>query len=40
LADRGIEHYWQSPVGGHDWQYWREHVLDYVRFYGHALSRQ
>lgn len=40
LTDRGIEHYWQTPVGGHDWKYWREQVLDYVRFYGRALSQQ
>jgi len=40
LQDRGIQHYWNPYPGGHDWHYWEEHVLDYVRFYGHALSRQ
>ncbi len=40
LADRGIDHYWDPYSGGHDWQYWEDHVEDYLRFYGHALSRQ
>jgi len=40
LESRGIEHYWQPYSGGHDWKYWREHVVDYLRFYGHALSYQ
>ena len=40
LSDRGVDHYWNPYPGGHDWPYWIAHVLDYVRFYGHALSRQ
>jgi enterochelin esterase-like enzyme len=39
LAARNIPHFWQPYVGGHDWRYWREHVLDYLRFYGNALTR-
>ena len=40
LQDRDIQHYWNPYPGGHDWRYWEDHVLDYVRFYGHALSPQ
>lgn len=40
LRDRGVDHYWNPYPGGHDWPYWIAHVLDYVRFYGHALNRQ
>ncbi len=40
LQDRGIDHLWNPYPGGHDWQYWENHVLDYLRFYGHALSHQ
>ena len=40
LKDRGIAHYWNPYPGGHDWRYWEEHVLDYLQFYGHALSHQ
>jgi enterochelin esterase-like enzyme len=40
LAGRGIEHLWQVNSGEHGYTYWEEHMLDYVRFYGHALARQ
>ena len=40
LAGRGIEHLWQVDPGEHGYTYWEEHMLDYVRFYGHALARQ
>ena len=40
LAGRGIEHLWQVDTGEHGYTYWEEHMLDYVRFYGHALARQ
>ena len=40
LQDRGIEHFWNPFPGGHDWHYWEDHVLDYLRFYGRALTRQ
>jgi enterochelin esterase-like enzyme len=35
-----IPHIWQVLPGAHDYNYWRGHVLDYVRFYGSALSTQ
>jgi hypothetical protein len=38
LAQRGIEHVWQLYPGGHLWSYWDEHFIDYLRFYGNALS--
>jgi len=40
LSDRGIDHIWQVYPGAHDWQYWNEHCLDYVRYYGDALAQQ
>jgi enterochelin esterase-like enzyme len=40
LQDRGIEHIWQVYPGIHEWTYWHEHAIDYLRFYGNALARQ
>ena len=40
LAARGIDHTWQEYPGIHDWTYWHEHAVDYVRFYAHALERK
>ena len=40
LQDRGIEHVWQIYPGIHEWTYWHEHAVDYLRFYGNALARQ
>jgi enterochelin esterase-like enzyme len=40
LAARGIDHTWQVYPGVHDWTYWHEHAVDYVRFYAHALERK
>jgi enterochelin esterase-like enzyme len=40
LLDRGIEHDFHIFVGQHASEYWQEHVLDYIRFYGHALAPQ
>lgn len=40
LVDRGVEHIWQVYPGAHDYKYWREHSIDYVRFYGDALAQQ
>ncbi len=40
LRDRGIDHIWQLYGGGHDWTYWNEHTIDYLRFYGDALAQQ
>jgi enterochelin esterase-like enzyme len=38
LTTRGIEHMWQLSPGGHDWAYWGQHFIDYLRFYAHAMS--
>lgn len=38
LLQKGIEHTWQVYPGGHLWAYWHEHFVDYLRFYGEALS--
>ena len=40
LTARGIDHTWQSYPGGHDYEYWRGHVTDYIHFYGQALTRK
>ena len=40
LDERGIRHEWSVFPGGHDGEYWQEHVLDYLRFYGDAISRR
>jgi len=40
LQVRGIEHVWQIYPGIHEWTYWHEHAVDYLRFYGNALARQ
>ncbi len=40
LQVRGIDHIWQVYPGIHEWTYWHEHAIDYLRFYGNALARQ
>ena len=40
LSARGIDHTWQVYPGVHDWYYWHEHTVDYLRFYGNSLARQ
>ena len=40
LVARGIDHIWQVYPGAHDAKYWREHSVDYIRFYGDALAQQ
>jgi enterochelin esterase-like enzyme len=40
LRERGVEHIWQLYDGAHEWTYWNEHAIDYVRFYGDALAQQ
>lgn len=40
LVARGIDHIWQVYAGVHEWTYWHEHAVDYVRFYGQALARK
>ncbi len=40
LAARGIQHEWHPYPGGHEGNYWVEHALDYLMFYGHSLARQ
>jgi enterochelin esterase-like enzyme len=38
LESEGIPHVWQVYPGGHDDNYWKAHVADYLRFYGQALK--
>ncbi len=38
LMDRGIDTLWQLYPGGHLWDYWEQHFIDYLRFYAHAMS--
>jgi len=40
LTSRGIAHSFQIFAGGHDYTYWENHMLDYLRFYDSALVRQ
>ena len=40
LEERDIPHEWTVFPGGHEGEYWQEHVLDYLRFYGRALTRR
>jgi enterochelin esterase-like enzyme len=40
LAARGIDHIWQVYPGVHEWTYWHEHLVDYVRYYGLAMARK
>jgi enterochelin esterase-like enzyme len=40
LTGRGISHIWQVFPGVHGYTYWEEHMLDYVRYYGHTLAHQ
>jgi enterochelin esterase-like enzyme len=37
LSDNGVENeYLINPAGGHDMDYWRSHVAEYLAFYGEA----
>lgn len=38
LQEREVNHVWRELPGGHDYDYWRANLGDYVRFYGSALS--
>jgi enterochelin esterase-like enzyme len=38
LTARGLAHQLQILPGGHDYNYWTGHILEYIRFYGHALA--
>ncbi len=38
LLERGVPHTWNLYPGGHNWEHWRAHVDEYVRFYGSALA--
>ena len=40
LTNRDIPHTYQVHSGGHDYTYWMEHIVDYLRFYGNAMARQ
>ena len=38
LTARKIDHIWQVYPGGHDYNYWRDHAIDYIRFYDSAFQ--
>jgi enterochelin esterase-like enzyme len=38
LTDQGLKHEWHVFPGPHEAEYWIEHVPDYLRFYGAALT--
>jgi S-formylglutathione hydrolase FrmB len=40
LNERGIRHEWHVFPGEHGGEYWEEHALEYLRFYGRALTRR
>jgi len=40
LAGRGIPHIWQVYPGKHEYTYWEQHSIDYLRYYANALARQ
>ncbi len=40
LMARGVDHVFQVYPGAHDYYYWHEHSVDYLRFYSQVLSRQ
>lgn len=37
LTGDAIAHQWTVSAGGHDAHYWREHMADYLTYYGRAL---
>jgi enterochelin esterase-like enzyme len=39
LSEREVDHIWQVYPGVHEYTYWHEHAVDYLRFYSNALSR-
>lgn len=40
LRERGLDPILQVYPGGHDYNYWSQHGLDYIRFYGNSLAQQ
>jgi enterochelin esterase-like enzyme len=38
LEQAGIGHAWYEPPGGHNAEYWRGQIPDYLRFYGGAFA--
>jgi enterochelin esterase-like enzyme len=38
LEQQGIPHTFQEYPGGHDYDYWTQHLIDYLRFYATALT--
>jgi enterochelin esterase-like enzyme len=40
LNGKGIDHQWHVYPGIHGGTYWQEHLVDYMRFFGMALSQQ
>jgi enterochelin esterase-like enzyme len=38
LQEQEVAHAWHLYAGVHDSPYWADHIVDYLRFYGEALS--
>jgi S-formylglutathione hydrolase FrmB len=39
LVETGIPHQYAEHRGGHDWDYWRQHLDDHLRFHARAAAR-
>jgi S-formylglutathione hydrolase FrmB len=39
MTQAGIEHTYEEFPGGHNWEYWREHLRDTLLFFDKALDR-
>lgn len=40
LLDHDIPHVYEEFTGGHTWEYWAEHVVDTLRFFGKMLKKE
>jgi len=40
LLERKIEHVYEEFEGGHDWEYWKIHLADSLRFFSSILTGQ
>ncbi len=39
LTAAGVPHLYEEFPGGHDWDYWREHLVDSLRFFAAVLKQ-
>ena len=37
LLNHGIDHVYQEYPGGHQWEYWQEHLVDTLQFFDKAI---